>query len=145
MDFKKYSAIVAEPPADAGRAASGDSPLQGAVQEALQDGSWRGFLKVPTTVVGKRKRRSDGKEVELHEFEVLCEELKRAARQLDLGLQLRVKKHEDGKSADVYFKAGEKRKYVRQETAEQNGSENGDGSTETAESDGEKAGDKSGK
>lgn len=113
MDFSKYNVVVAEPPADAGRAASGDSPLKGAIEESLKGKKWRGFLGVPTAVVAERTRRGTTEKYSVREFQVLCEELKRAARQLDVGLQLRVKDYEDGEKVDVYFLAGEKRKYVQ--------------------------------
>lgn len=141
MDFGKFKSIVAEPPAGAGRAASGKSPLQANVLESVKDGEWHGYMEVPTTIAGKKKRRGTNEEYEIREFEVLCDELKRAARQLEVGLQLRIAMSDDGKFANVYFLAGEKRKYEKRkegdgnaESPTQTASGEGNGASQTAQS-----------
>ena len=115
MDYGKYNAVKAAPPAGAVAREVGESPLQGNVKEAFQDGEWRSYQGVPTDVVGTKKRRGDGGTVEIKEFQALSDELKRAARQLGLGINIRVTFSEDNKTADVYFRVSEKRKYEKRE------------------------------
>lgn len=112
VDFKSLKSVIATPPAGAGRAASGESPLRDSIEVALKDGEWHGFLGVPNAVVGKKKSKKTGEEYDVTEWMTLVNELKRAGRQIDCGLEIRTAPNENGESTDVYFRAGEKRKYA---------------------------------
>jgi len=115
VDFSKYKAVKATPPADASTRANGPSPLLEVVKEGLKDSSWHGFMGVPTDLADSFVVQRNGEKRQLREHEVLKDEIRRAARQLDAGINTRVKMSDDGKTADVYFRAGAKRKYVRQQ------------------------------
>lgn len=113
MDFSKLRSTKATPPAGTGPAASGNSPLQPELKNARKDGEWHKFSGIGTQVVGTRKNKSDGKSVDIHEYQALCDEIKRAARQLDYGVNIRVEFTDDPKTVNVYFRCGDKRKYER--------------------------------
>lgn len=126
MDFKALKSVKAAPPAGTGPASSGDSPLQGEVKDAYKDGDWHSFQGIGTEVVGTRKSRDGKRTSQVREFMTVTEELKRAARQLGYGINIRVDFQPGGKLADVYFRVGEKRKYEKRTTG--SATDNGSGS-----------------
>jgi len=114
MDFAKYKSVKAAPPADAGIRNTGPSPIMPMLKEAANDGEWHAFMGVGTEIVGQVSRKADGAKVDVKEYQELSGEIKKCARQLDKGLSIRVKFSDDGKTADVYYRLGDKRKYERQ-------------------------------
>lgn len=113
MDFTKLKAVKAEPPASAGRAAAGKSPLQAVIQLTIDEQGWRSYAGVPLTVVATKVKRKSGTRYDVREIDILVNELKRAARQMEVGLQVRVTENPEKGVGEVYFMGGEKRHYNR--------------------------------
>jgi hypothetical protein len=131
-NFADYKSVKATPPPTTRASNVGPSPLQDSIKESLKDGEWHAFLGVPIQKVGEKKRRKTGEMIPVYEYEVLVNELNRAKRQLNIGLNVRVELKPDNKEANIFFLAGEKREYKSQEKPDEPAKASASGKQESA-------------